>query len=295
MCTSIQYFSLSDLLHSVWQTLGPSTSLLITLWGPFRLWSGPIPACARPQSPQLPELDRFHLWEHLLSTQIVHRCRVYLAQQLVQLMERFLIFFLSRPIPGVQLGFYPHLCVWSIHRSLVLRLPWSSCVCPSEDRAWRWYDCLDHGSPDSARCAGKPAATGARDVALVRAFSGTQCMARQGQPWLGFFWRPAAGVLGPSLRGLFFIASRQVLAWGGREAARVACPPACDSAVAPCFHGSPVFLCRYSLLQISSLPSPQSVSPQPTATLAPGLFSSPRAPAPSPLAHLWTHVPVQGT
>ena len=31
----------------------------------------------------------------------------------------------------------------------------------------------------------------------------------------------------------------------------------CDSAVAPCFHGSPVFLHRHSLLQISSLPSPR--------------------------------------
>ena len=44
-------------------------------------------------------------------------------------------------------------------------------------------------------------------------------------------------------------------------------PPACDSAVAPCFHGSPVFLRRHSLLQISSLPSPQSISPQPTLVL----------------------------
>ena len=30
ICISIRYFSLSDLLHSVWQTLGPSTSLQIT-------------------------------------------------------------------------------------------------------------------------------------------------------------------------------------------------------------------------------------------------------------------------
>ena len=55
-------------------------------------------------------------------------------------------------------------------------------------------------------------------------------------------------------------------------------PSACDSAVVPCFHGSSVFLRRYSLLQISSLPSPQ-----PIAVLAPGLFSNPHAPAPSPL------------
>ena len=32
-----------------------------------------------PPSPQLPELDLFHLWEHSLSTPIFRRCRVYLA------------------------------------------------------------------------------------------------------------------------------------------------------------------------------------------------------------------------
>ena len=42
-------------------------------------WSGPTPACACPQSPQLPELDCFLLWEHSLSEQIFHRCRVYPA------------------------------------------------------------------------------------------------------------------------------------------------------------------------------------------------------------------------
>ena len=59
--------------------LGWSLDLLWALWEPLRLWSGPIPACAGPQSPQLPELDCFHLWEHSLSAQIFHRHRVYLA------------------------------------------------------------------------------------------------------------------------------------------------------------------------------------------------------------------------
>ena len=97
-------------------------------------------------------------------------------------MERFSIFVLSHPIPGGQLWFYPHLCVWSTHRSLVLRLPWSSWVCPCEDKAQRWYDCLDRGSPGSAKCPGKSAATDARDMALVRAFSSAQLKAREGQP-----------------------------------------------------------------------------------------------------------------
>ena len=59
--------------------LGWCLDLLRALWGPLRLWSGPILACACSQSPQLPELDCFHLWEHSLYTQIFHRCRVYLA------------------------------------------------------------------------------------------------------------------------------------------------------------------------------------------------------------------------
>ena len=59
--------------------LGWSLDLVCTLWGTLRLWSGPVPSCACPQSPQLPELDCFHLWEHSLSTQIFHRHRVYLA------------------------------------------------------------------------------------------------------------------------------------------------------------------------------------------------------------------------
>ena len=74
---------------------------------------------------------------------------------------------------------------------------------------------------------------------------------------------------------------------GEREVTIVVPSPAWLS-ITPCFHGSPVFLHRHSLLRISSLLSPQSISPQPTAVVAPGLFSNPHAPAPSPLAHLWS-------
>ena len=129
--------------------------------------------------------------------------------QLVQLMERFSISFLTCPIPGVQLWFYPHLCVWSTHRSLVLRLPWSSWVCPCEDWAQRWYDCLDHGSPGGTQSTGKPAATATSSMALVRAFSGAQHKAREGHPWRGVFWHLAAGVQGSALRGLFFFIALQ--------------------------------------------------------------------------------------
>ena len=242
-------------------------------------------------------------------------------------MERFSIFFISRPVPGAQVWFYPHLCMWSTHRSLVLSLPWSSWVCSCEDRVQAWYDCLDRGSPSGAKWAGKPAAMGARDTALVRAFCHAWHKVCEGQPWPGFFWC-TAGAWGPVLRGLFFKklpcswhmrASSEgacFIAWqpvgksqpwvgffyccwqasacGEREVTTVAPPTVCDSAVVPCFHGSLAFLCRHSLLWISSLPSPQSISPHPTAVLAPSLFSNPHKRAPSLLAHLWTHIPVRG-
>ena len=43
------------------------------------LWPTSCVCC--PQSPQLPGLDRFHLWEHSLSTQIFHARRVCLADR----------------------------------------------------------------------------------------------------------------------------------------------------------------------------------------------------------------------
>ena len=166
----------------------------------------------------------------------------------------------------------------------------------------RWYDCLDCGSASGTKCEGKPAAMGARDMALLRAFSGAQHKTHEGQPWPGLFWRPTAVMQGPALRGLIlllgsqrtraiperasFIVHQQVPVCGERKVTIVAPPPVCDSAVVPCFHGSPVFLRRHLLWRISSFPSPQSISPQPTAVLALGLFSNPHGPAPGLLAHL---------
>ena len=50
---------------------------------------------------------------------IFHRHRVCLIDrvhlQLVQLVARFWVFFLSHTAPGFQLWFYFHLCMWVIH------------------------------------------------------------------------------------------------------------------------------------------------------------------------------------
>ena len=42
---------------------------------------------------------------------------------LVQLVGRFWVFFLSYTVPGFQLWFYFHLCIWVVHWGLLLRLP----------------------------------------------------------------------------------------------------------------------------------------------------------------------------
>ena len=150
--------------------LGMSLVPLWALWGLLRLWPGPTPVCTSPQNPQLLELDQFHLWE--LSIQIFHRCRVYqddcrdLICGLCSCMGILLFLFLSCPAPRVQLWFYPHLCVWTTHRSLLLRLPWSTRVCPGEDRVQRWHDCLGWRGPGGHKCMGKPA-TGTIDPARV--------------------------------------------------------------------------------------------------------------------------------
>ena len=52
--------------------------------------------------------------------------------QLVQLVGRFWVFFLSHTAPRFQLWFYFHLCMWVVHWGLLLRLPWRTWVCPCE-------------------------------------------------------------------------------------------------------------------------------------------------------------------
>ena len=82
----------------------------------------------------------FLLWEFSMTLCIFLRhslpswlCRFHL--QLVQLVGRFWIFFLSHTAPGFQLWFRFYLCMWVIHWGLFVRLP-----------LWTWV------SPLRARC-----------------------------------------------------------------------------------------------------------------------------------------------
>ena len=113
---------------------------------------------------------------------------VQIYMQLVQIVERFYIHFLSHSTPGTQLWFYPHLCMWVIRESLFLKLPWRTWVCPSEDQAWRWCSCLDHRDPGGSRCAGKPAATSAVDMALFAIFSSVWQLVLKEPPWLALLY-----------------------------------------------------------------------------------------------------------
>ena len=62
--------------------------------------------------------------------------------QLVKLVGRLWVFFLSHTVSGFQWWFYFHLCMWIVHGCLLRRLPWRSWVCPCEGQVWRWYSCL---------------------------------------------------------------------------------------------------------------------------------------------------------
>ena len=78
--------------------------------------------------------------------------------QLVQLVGRFWVFFLSHTTAGFQLWFYFHLCMWVVHWGLPLRLPLRTWVCPRELEVCRWCSCLGRRGSGSTRHSGGLAA-----------------------------------------------------------------------------------------------------------------------------------------
>ena len=84
--------------------------------------------------------------------------------QLLQLVGRFWVFFLSHIAPGFQLWFYFHLCMWVVHWGLLLRLPWRTWVCPCEGQVWRWCSCLDCRGSGCTRYSGELSARAARNI-----------------------------------------------------------------------------------------------------------------------------------
>ena len=88
--------------------------------------------------------------------------------QLVWLVGRIWVFFLSHPAPGFLLWFYLHLCMWVDLWGLLLRLPWRTWVCPCEGQEWRWCSCLGHRGSGSTRISGELVARAAGNTVLQR-------------------------------------------------------------------------------------------------------------------------------
>ena len=95
-------------------------------------------------------------------------------------MKRFLILLLNCPAPGAHLWLYHQLCMWSTHRSLLLRLPWRTQVCCRHGGAIAAW--VEGGG--GARGTGKPVAMDTRGMTLLVAVPNLQQQAGNGQPWL---------------------------------------------------------------------------------------------------------------
>ena len=83
-------------------------------------------------------------------------------------MGRFWIFFLSHTMLRFQLWFYFHLYMWVVHWALLLRLPWKTWVCPSENQVWQWYSYLGRRGSGSTRYSGGLAARVAGNIVLQK-------------------------------------------------------------------------------------------------------------------------------
>lgn len=88
-------------------TLGSSLDLLWALWGQFRHWSGPIPACICSLSLLLWRLDWFQLWEysHLFRYSSYTGFTKLISGILWNCTERFPLLFLSHTAHVAKHGF----------------------------------------------------------------------------------------------------------------------------------------------------------------------------------------------
>ena len=58
----------------------------------------------------------------------------------------------------------------SVHRALLLSLPWRTWVCPNEAQVWRWHSCLVHRGSGSTRYSGESVARSAGNMVLLGFF-----------------------------------------------------------------------------------------------------------------------------
>ena len=62
--------------------------------------------------------------------------------------------------------FYFHLCMWVVYWGLLLRLPWTTWVCPCDGQVWRWCRCLGRRGSGSTRYSGELVAREAVNIVL---------------------------------------------------------------------------------------------------------------------------------
>ena len=86
--------------------------------------------------------------------------------QLVQLIGRFWVFFLSHTALGFQVWFYFRFYMCAILGLQLLRLPWRDWVCPCEGQVWRWCSCLGRRGSGSTRYSGGLVARAAGNIVL---------------------------------------------------------------------------------------------------------------------------------
>ena len=85
--------------------------------------------------------------------------------QLVHLVGRFWVFFLSHTAPWVSIVIF-HVYLWVVHWGLLLRLTCRAWVCPCEGQVWRWYSFLGCRGSGSTRYSEELAARAAGNIIL---------------------------------------------------------------------------------------------------------------------------------
>ena len=130
--------------------------------------------CSCLQCPQLSELVCFLLWELSVAFYIFHRHRICLVDHadliysLYSLQEDSGSSSLATLPLGFNCGFISTFTCWLSAGVQLLRLPWSTQVCPCEGQLWKWCTCLGRRGSGSTRYSGGLAARAAGNIVLQK-------------------------------------------------------------------------------------------------------------------------------
>ena len=113
----------------------------------------------------------FFWWELSMAFYIFHSHRVCLVDcvDLIWSLYSWWEGFGSSSLARLSLGFncgFIFTCLWVVHWSLLLRLPWRTWVCRCEIQVWRWCSCLGRRGSGSTRFSRELAAMTAGNIVL---------------------------------------------------------------------------------------------------------------------------------